>query len=315
MNRISVIIPVYNRGETITYCLESVFRQTLQPLEILVVDDCSIDQTVQIVLQYNHPLVRVIQLEKNSGAQAARNRGIQAAKGEWIAFLDSDDEWMPQKLERQLNYALTNNLSVVYTGMEVWINGVAKLHSVQDYSIDSYSKILSSPGPMFQALLAKRSCFEKIDYLDENVPAYQEWDTFIRLAKKNTLGFLNEPLFRYHLHNGATISKDGKKDADGYSYIVHKHKEEIIKVTSIIIYTNHLHVISDKYFRINSFVKWKKINNEILSISDSTRLDRSFKTLIVNLFPLYYHRFSDQITPVFIIKRLFYLLRKSLRTI
>jgi len=99
---ISVILPTYNRVKTIRYCLDSVLAQTFSPAEIIIIDDCSTDDTVLIVGSYSEPRVRCIVLEKNFGAQAARNRGILEAKGEWIAFHDSDDEWMPDKLERQI---------------------------------------------------------------------------------------------------------------------------------------------------------------------------------------------------------------------
>ena len=99
-NPISVIIPTYNRAKTNRDCIDSVINQMLMPKEIIVVDDCSINDTLQVVKHYNHPLVKIIQLQKNSGAQKARNEGIKAATGEWIAFLDSDDLWLPEYLEK-----------------------------------------------------------------------------------------------------------------------------------------------------------------------------------------------------------------------
>ena len=91
MHKISVITPTYNRAKTIMYYLDSIINQTLKPQEIIVIDDCSLDDILQVVKHYNHPLVKIIQLQKNSGAQKARNEGIKTATGEWIAFLDSDD--------------------------------------------------------------------------------------------------------------------------------------------------------------------------------------------------------------------------------
>jgi glycosyltransferase involved in cell wall biosynthesis len=101
---VTVVIPAYNRAKTITYCLDSVCNQTVSPLEIIVVDDCSTDDTVAVVNDYSlsHSSVRCVVLEKNAGAQAARNRGIMEARGEWIAFQDSDDEWVSDKLEKQI---------------------------------------------------------------------------------------------------------------------------------------------------------------------------------------------------------------------
>src|SRR5271157_1697012 len=100
---ISVVIPAFNRQDTISYCLDSVLSQTYQNFEVIVVDDCSMDSTASIVRSHSDPRVRCVVLDKRSGAQAARNRGILDARSDWIAFHDSDDEWLPDKLEKQVS--------------------------------------------------------------------------------------------------------------------------------------------------------------------------------------------------------------------
>src|ERR1051325_11615249 len=101
---VSTIIPTYNRDELIGRSVQSVLSQTYQLLEVIVVDDASTDDTRDRIetLQQVDPRIQYVRHERNRGAQAARNTGIQAAKGEFIAFLDSDNEWLPQKLERQM---------------------------------------------------------------------------------------------------------------------------------------------------------------------------------------------------------------------
>src|SRR5574344_63545 len=99
---ISIVIPMYNRSKTIIYCLDSVCTQTFKNIEIIVVDDFSTDNSVDLVSSYQDNRIKLIKLEKNSGAQIARNRGIIEAKGNWIAFNDSDDIWEKDKLEIQI---------------------------------------------------------------------------------------------------------------------------------------------------------------------------------------------------------------------
>jgi glycosyltransferase involved in cell wall biosynthesis len=99
---VSVVVPAYNAGETIGNAIQSVLSQTTSDLELIVVDDASTDHTLQQVVAVGDPRLRVLQLERNSGCAAARNRGVENARGRWVAFLDADDEWVPDRLERLL---------------------------------------------------------------------------------------------------------------------------------------------------------------------------------------------------------------------
>lgn len=243
---ISVIIPAYNRASTIRYCLDSVLNQTVSPREVIVVDDRSTDNTVDIVTSYSDPRIRCIVLEKNSGAQAARNRGIREARGAWIAFQDSDDEWSPEKLERQIEALHGTGFSpmtAVHT--DAWrydpTTGNKELWSLPLVEGDNvYSVLLKSPAPLFPTLLTSKAALERIGFLDESVPSYQEWDTFIRLAKECRIIHLREPLFIYHLHSGETISKNKKRDIDGYQYIVNKFRDEILQHCGAAALNTHL---------------------------------------------------------------------------
>ena len=115
---ISVIIPTYNRGSLILGAVNSVLNQTYRNIELLVVDDCSTDNTSQILENLKDSRIKYIRLEKNSGACTARNKGIEYASGEFIAFNDSDDLWLPEKLERQLAFLKENNADIVLCKME-----------------------------------------------------------------------------------------------------------------------------------------------------------------------------------------------------
>lgn len=245
--KVSVVIPVYNRERTIKRCIDSVINQNYEAFEIIVVDDGSTDNTLRIIEEEYVRIVRVIK-QNHKGAQAARNAGIRAAKGEYIAFLDSDDEWMPDKLKIQVE-ALKEDVNAVVCGngfvQTDWEGGVPKVYDIgkqknrtragkrrilrlQGKNGNVYKHILCSSFCMFQALLTSRKNLIEIGLLDEKVPSYQEWDTAIRLAKGHEFVFINKPLFVYHLHDGDTISKSMKKSIDGLEYIYEKHLLEII---------------------------------------------------------------------------------------
>ena len=245
---VSVIIPTYNREKTITYCLNSVLSQTYKNFEVIIVDDCSTDNTAAMINSHPDSRVRCIVLEKNSGAQAARNRGIKEAKGDWIAFQDSDDEWLPNKLERQINvlskagfdpYTVVHS-NAIKRDYTTKTKTIWKLPIVDGESEVVYPRLLTAPGPMFQSMLVSKAALEKINNLDVCVPAGQEWDTAIRLAKFCRFIHMRKPLFIYHLHKGATISNSLWNNFDGYQYIIEKHENEIKAQCGESVWVKHL---------------------------------------------------------------------------
>jgi glycosyltransferase involved in cell wall biosynthesis len=121
---VSIIMPSYNTGEYIKNSIQSVINQTYTNWELIIVDDCSTDNTDEIVTPFlTDNRIRFLKNKKNSGAAISRNYALREAKGKWIAFLDSDDIWLPEKLERQLNYMEENNYSFTYTDYRTQLNG------------------------------------------------------------------------------------------------------------------------------------------------------------------------------------------------
>ena len=246
--QISAVIPTYNREKTIARCIKSVLNQTYPVFEIIVVDDGSTDNTLHIIEREFADSVTVVR-QKHKGAQAARNVGIHMATGQYIAFLDSDDEWMPDKIELQVRELKQNKYAVVCGNGYIqrdWANDVPDVYRKQGHGKGQYKqgarRLLKLEGKsgfvyksaltksfcLFPALLTSKGNLEKIGLLDESVPSFQEWDTFISLSKEFEVAFIQKPLFIYHLHDGDTISKGLKKDIVGFEYICDKYKYEIL---------------------------------------------------------------------------------------
>ena len=193
--KISVIVPTFNREKTIKRCLDSVVNQTMPPFEIIVVDDGSVDGTIKILDEYPCRYLRIIR-QNHKGAQAARNLGIINAKGSYIAFLDSDDEWLPYMLEKAAEYISEEKEEcVTYSNCYTFQKNKRRLWKLPEIGSDAYSFLLMHQGPMFQSMLVRKELLLKIGMLDENVVAYQEWDTAIRLAENVRFIHVREPLF------------------------------------------------------------------------------------------------------------------------
>jgi glycosyltransferase involved in cell wall biosynthesis len=227
MSLVSVIIPAYNRGKYIKRALASVLAQTYADLEAIMVDDGSEDDTVPVVEAYarKDSRIRLIKHDKRKGAQAARNTGIVAAAGKWIAFLDSDDRWLHDSLALRLQVAGNGNLRVVHSECYVIEEGSTQLRRYGLPLLEGfvYKSLLRKPGTFFPGLLVAKECFDRIGRLDESIVSYQEWDTSIRLAKYYRFGFVAEPTFVYDCRRGDSISKDLLRDAKGYEQVCRKH--------------------------------------------------------------------------------------------
>lgn len=227
--KISVVIPAYNRAFCIADAIQSVLEQTMPVYEIIVVDDGSTDCTCDLV-QKSFPDVRLLRFEHNRGAQAARVAGILAARGTWIAFLDSDDLWLPQKIEWQLGKA-AEGFSVVHCGcFQQKDNGKLDIFPIPAYGGNVFDKLLAHPGPVFPGMLVKRECFEEVGLPNTGIWSYQEWDTALLLAQHYSFGYVDKPLFIYRLQENS-ISKDAYRNLVGYQQVVTKWWKEILTIS------------------------------------------------------------------------------------
>ena len=308
---ISIIIPTYNRATFLARAVKSIINQTYQDVEIIIIDDGSQDDTdivvEQLIEKFSKFKIQYLKNEKNRGAQHSRNKGINNAKGEWIAFLDSDDEWLPKKLEKCIDLAKKENLSVVHSEGYIDYNDGSPLvkRNVRKLKGFIYSDILKNAGPMFPSLLVRKKCFEKIGYLDESIVAHQEWETSIRLAKYYDFGFINEPLFIWHQDGHDSISTNEFKNCLGYQQIIEKHKVEITKERGEKALENHYKKLAYRFYAISD------LRNASRFFLDARKLSKSFYNRFIYLIQ------SNEILMRYINPKLFdyYLIEKRINVI
>lgn len=200
---VSVVIPTYRRSALVLRAIRSVLAQTYPHLEIIVVDDCSPDDTQTALTQISDARVRCIRHEKNRGLPAARNSGIREAIGAYVAFLDDDDEWRPHKLERQL--AIVGRYDVVLCASLV--NGVQRTR----YGKERITLADLRKGNRFapSGLLAKTSVLRDL-WFDENLRVGEDWDAYIRIAEKYHIGYSPEPLVIYYQQGQTTMTSESR---------------------------------------------------------------------------------------------------------
>lgn len=248
---ISVVVPAYNRATTIGAALQSIQAQTYQSWEAIVVDDGSVDSTPEVVAQLarEDARLRLIRHERNLGAQAARNKGIHAARGEWIAFLDSDDQFLPTSLEVRMELARKEKVSVVHSDCRIiHIDGSIDSYArVRPLSGQIYRRVLTGDSPLFPALLVCKASLRRINYLDERIVAFQEWDTAIRLAKHYVFGYEPTSTFINDRRNIHRISRDLLRNARGYEQVFHKHYRAILRYTGPRELAEHYRVAASWY--------------------------------------------------------------------
>jgi glycosyltransferase involved in cell wall biosynthesis len=186
---ISVVIPTYNRAHVLGRAIRSVLTQTFPDFECIVVDDRSTDGTIELVEGLRDPRIRVLRLATNCGASRARNEGIQAARGEFVAFLDSDDEWLPRKLELQvarLREGADPQTAVVYCQArlsgELVNTRVLRPHRIHEGDAFIHLLIGWHPGTT-STIMVKRSSLLEIGGFDEGLACAEDYDLWLRLAQ------------------------------------------------------------------------------------------------------------------------------------
>tara|TARA_X000000950_G_scaffold59730_1_gene72534 strand:+ start:5636 stop:6481 length:846 start_codon:yes stop_codon:yes gene_type:complete len=200
--KISVIIPTYNRKKTLARAIQSVINQSLSPFEILIIDDGSNDGTEEWVKE-NFQNIKYI-YQNNRGVSSARNIGIENANGDWVAFLDSDDEWLPNKLHEQLKAIESNPEVKFFHTNEIWIrNGVRvnQMKKHKKYGGYIFEKCLDMCRVSPSSVLIQKEVFDNIGVFDESLRVCEDYDLWLRITSKYPVVFLDVPLiYKYGGH-------------------------------------------------------------------------------------------------------------------
>lgn len=192
---VSVIIPVFNRSTLVTEAIDSVLNQTFNDFELIIVDDGSTDGIQTVLQQYGDKLVNIKQ--DNKGVSAARNRGIAEANGELVAFLDSDDQWLPDKLSVQVEFFKKKPEAMICQTEEVWIRNGKRVNPKKRHKKPSgmifqpsLSLCLVSPS----AVMMKIELFQEVGLFDETLPACEDYDLWLRISYKYFVYLIDQAL-------------------------------------------------------------------------------------------------------------------------
>ena len=229
--KVSVIIPTFNRFSLISRAIDSVLNQTIKPFEIIVVDDGSSDNTSTFI-KNNYKSVKLIK-QKNLGVSKARNVGIKNSSGDWIALLDSDDEWKNNKLEVQIkSLSEYDYYSVCHTN-EIWIrNGIRvnqkKRH--QKYGGDIFDKCLDICRISPSSIIFKKNIIDEVGWFDEGLPICEDYDLWLRITANFKILFIDKPLvIKYGGH-----SDQLSKSVNGIEAYRIKSLENLLSNTKLI---------------------------------------------------------------------------------
>jgi len=292
MLKVSVVIPTYNRASFLKEAVDSVLAQTYVIDELIIIDDGSTDNTEETIKDYTDKRIKYFKHEKNKGnigGSIARNTGIKLATGEFIAFLDDDDLWQPQKIEKQL--ALFDKaparVAAVYTGYYVindQKNIVGLINPKDSYS--SFNKLITRNWiGTTSTVMVRATVLAKIGLFDETLPACQDWDLWIRIARKYTILPLKEPLVKLRVH---TKGSQKKRITENYQNLIKGREALYLKIKKDLVKSSPA-TRAEYYFEEGRFNAYHMLMNKArscylasLHIKPSVR---SVLRLIISLIP------------------------------
>lgn len=219
--RVSVVIPTYNRASLLPRAIESVLSQTFQDFEIIIVDDASTDDTGRVVEALPGARVRYVRLPERGGASHARNVGIREARGEWVAFLDSDDEWLPEKLEAQLRRADDDPSVAVVQCWSLWEAKGVRLpvqpeHLPRDGGFEGILRHWQRVA--VTAFIIRRDALSAVGGFDESMDVAEDWDLQFRLDQASFRFAAVEQMLQvyYYQHSDEQVTADPVRRLRGF---------------------------------------------------------------------------------------------------
>lgn len=260
---VSVIITTYGRaGNLIFEAINSVRNQTYNNIEIIVVDDngkgTDTQKSNELLFEKEED-IKYIANEKNSGAQVSRNVGIIEAEGEYIACLDDDDIWMPEKIEKQVRLMEEQNLALVFCNGYRFYNDdlndkkLYQFNFISDRLLDFTTELRSDHIGSTSIPLMRKSYLSQTGLFDVDMPARQDYEMWLRFCKYYKVKGIDEPLFYYRYHSGVRITKSFEKEIRSYQLLLKKYKDDYNK--DYFAKSNILFTMCRTYLKSSHFIK------------------------------------------------------------
>ncbi|MCR4316196.1 MAG: glycosyltransferase [Planctomycetes bacterium] len=273
---VSVIIPVYNRLDFVREAIDSVVRQTVDDKEIIIVDDGSDENMSEFLRSLDSKEFFVVR-KSHRGIASARNTGVNVSKGRWIAFLDDDDTWAPEKLEIQLGYAETKPHKLLFgTAFNVIQDGKETVVGPWNYSEGYvFRTMIESPFILTSSMIVKRNLFFVLGGYDETLQYATDYDFLLRASKLVPVGFLRRILVNYRLHGSNTKSFDKRKSLVEISTVLSRLMESEIEPDTQRVIRHRLartHVQLARLHKADGEFEQARMH-----ISQAFRIERSLK--------------------------------------
>lgn len=236
--KVSIVMPTFKRGAFLERAIGTVFAQTHTNWELIVVDDNHPGgRHRRDTEQFMRPFLadeRVVYLkhERNRGGAAARNTGILSSRGRYVAFLDDDDEWDAEKLEKQLTcFAAEPALGLVYCGYRrMYVETGQESVELPDRRRHTFAKLLAENGiGTTSTVICRRDALIDVGMFDEELPSRQDADLYVRMAREHAIGYIAEPLVTWYRHAGDAIGKNREKAVTAHRIFLHKYRRDLEK--------------------------------------------------------------------------------------
>lgn len=230
---VSIIMPSYNTAKYISETIDSVLAQTYQNWELIIVDDCSTDDTDSVIGRFCDERIRYLKNEKNSGAAVSRNRALREAKGRWIAFLDSDDLWVPKKLEKQIQFMEFNGYAFSYTNYEeIDVDGNQTGVRVTGPKKITKTGMFNYCWPGCLTVMYDRNVVGLIQI--EDIKKNNDYAMWLKVCKKADCYLLDECLAQYRKGRTGSISTHSIKTMIGWHYKLYREAEKMGTIVSLL---------------------------------------------------------------------------------
>ena len=258
--KVSVVIPTYNSVKYVTEAIESVLEQTYKNIEILVIDDGSTDNTKEVLKKYDDSIIYLY--KENGGVSSARNYGIKKANGKYIAFLDADDVWMPEKIEEQVALMEANEeIGLCYASTHRVNDNLEFINRIEAKEFDDYCEALllnlNIVAGSCSSAMVRQDVISQTDGFDSQFTTYADWEHWLRLSLITKFAPVKKDLVKYRVVEGSMSSNPSvtKKDALGVlnKFFSLPNLPEKYKRIKDKVFSNHLMIVSGEFLHNGDF--------------------------------------------------------------